>query len=76
MQDLIYAGKLDHVRVGRKVRVPESTLVDFIASLDLGPEGPGLEMATSERTELGPTCASGGRRSLEDLVIYADSNFH
>jgi excisionase family DNA binding protein len=35
VQDLIYAGKLGYVRVGRKVRVPESTLVDFIESCSI-----------------------------------------
>ena len=32
VQDLIYAGKLGCVRVGRKVRVPESAFANFIAS--------------------------------------------
>jgi excisionase family DNA binding protein len=32
VQDLVYAGKLGCVRIGRKVRVPESTLADFVKS--------------------------------------------
>ncbi len=37
VQDLIYSQKLGCVRIGRKVRVPESTVVDLIESCSTSP---------------------------------------